>query len=58
MSIEIVNAFEAEDNAGLAAEATQEEPIVIEANAEIGDAEDNSEPKKLPENEEDPYPFD
>lgn len=58
MSIEIVNAFEAEDNAGLAAEATQEEPIVIEANAEISDAEDNSEPKELPENEEDPYPFD
>lgn len=58
MSIEIVNAFEAEDNAGLAAEAMQEEPIVIEANAEISDAEDNSEPKELPENEEDPYPFD
>lgn len=58
MSIEIVNAFEAEDNAGLAAEAMQEEPIVIEANAEISDAEDNSEPKELPENEENPYPFD
>lgn len=58
MSIEIVNAFEAEDNAGLAAEAMQEEPIVIEANAEISDAAEDSEPKELPESGEDPYPFD
>lgn len=58
MSIEMAGTLEVEDNVKTAAEVMQEEPIIIETNAEVSDATENAETKELPENDEDPYPFD
>ncbi len=60
MSIEMANAFEAEDNAGLAAKVMQEEPEVIEVEAnvsDIGEAEGQDKAEEMSEDGVDPYPF-
>ena len=60
MSIEMANAFEAEDNAGLAAEAMQEEPGTIEVEADVSDiseAPEQEQTEEAAENGVDPYPF-
>lgn len=58
MSIEMANAFEAEDNAGLAANAMQEDETIIEAEAVVSDAPKTDDTPELPKDGDDPYPFD
>lgn len=58
MSIEMANAFEAEDNAGLAANAMQEDKTIIEAEAVVSDTPETDDTPELPKDGDDPYPFD
>lgn len=60
MSVEMATAFEAEDNAGAAAEVMQEEPAdvnSIQVDANVNDAGEEAAGTETPEGVE-PYPFD
>lgn len=60
MSVEMATAFEAEDNAGAAAEVMQEEPAAvnsIQVDANVNDAGEEAAGTETPEGVE-PYPFD